>query len=70
MISKNSSVIILGIHDGHNGGAALIKDGEVLPAINEERLNNIKNYSGVPAQAIKKVFDNISPTLTYYYIFA
>lgn len=57
MISRNSSVIILGIHDGHNAGAALIKDGEVLAAINEERLNNIKNYSGVPALAMKKVFE-------------
>lgn len=60
---KNSSVIILGIHDGHNGGAALIKDGEVLAAINEERLNNIKNFSGAPALAIKKVFEivKVSP---------
>lgn len=57
MVSKNTSVIVLGIHDGHNAGAALIKDGEVLAAINEERLNNIKNYSGVPVLAIKKVFD-------------
>lgn len=57
MISKNPSVIILGIHDGHNAGAALIRDGEVLAAINEERLNNIKNFSGVPALAIKKIFE-------------
>ena len=57
MISKNTSVIVLGIHDGHNAGAALIKDGEVVAAINEERLNNVKNYSGVPVQAIKKVFE-------------
>lgn len=57
MISKKLSVIILGIHDGHNAGAALIKDGEVLAAINEERLTNIKNYSGAPVLAIKKVFD-------------
>lgn len=57
MNSKNTSVIILGIHDGHNAGAALIRDGEVLAAINEERLNNIKNYSGIPELAIKKVFE-------------
>jgi len=57
MVSKNNPVIILGIHDGHNAGVALIKDGEVLAAINEERLNNIKNYSGVPALAMKKVFE-------------
>lgn len=54
---QNKPVIILGIHDGHNSGAALIKDGQVLAAINEERLNNVKNYSGAPVLAIKKVFE-------------
>lgn len=54
---RNDPVTILGIHDGHNSGAALIKDGKVLAAINEERLNNIKNYSGTPVLAIKKVFE-------------
>ncbi|MCL5069928.1 MAG: hypothetical protein M1308_03405 [Actinobacteria bacterium] len=60
---KKTSVTILGIHDGHNAGVALIQDGTVLAAINEERLNNIKNYSGTPILAIKKVFEiaNISP---------
>ena len=41
-------VIILGIHDGHNAGAALIKNGSVAAAIQEERLTNIKNHSGTP----------------------
>lgn len=54
---NNASVTILGIHDGHNSGVALIQDGKVLAAINEERLNNIKNYSGAPILAIKKVFE-------------
>ncbi len=49
-------VVVLGIHDGHNAGAALIKNSSVSAAINEERLNNIKNYSGHPLQSIKKVF--------------
>jgi len=48
-------VVVLGIHDGHNAGAALIKNGAVLAALNEERLNNIKNFSGPPLGAIKKV---------------
>ena len=58
-----SSCIVLGIHDGHNAGAALVKDGNVLAAISEERLNNIKNFSGPPLLAIKKVFEisNIEP---------
>lgn len=54
---KKLTVTILGIHDGHNAGAALIRDGKVLAAISEERLNNIKNFSGVPSLAIKKVLE-------------
>jgi carbamoyltransferase len=51
------SVTVLGIHDGHNAGAVLVRDGRVLAAIQEERLVNIKNYSGVPVLAISTVFD-------------
>ena len=32
-------VVVLGIHDGHEASAALIKNGEVIAAIAEERLN-------------------------------
>jgi len=49
------SIHVLGIHDGHNAGAALIRDGRVIAAISEERLNNIKNFVGVPRLAIRKV---------------
>jgi carbamoyltransferase len=57
-------VLVLGIHDGHNAGAALLKNGIVLAAINEERINNIKNYSGPPLASIKKVFQiaKVDPT--------
>ncbi len=48
---------MLGVHDGHNAGAALVQNGTVIAAISEERLNNIKNYSGVPIQAVQKVFE-------------
>jgi len=55
---------VLGIHDGHNAGAALICNGTVVAAINEERLNNLKNYAGTPILSIKKVFEiaNASPS--------
>lgn len=52
----NRSITVLGIHDGHGAGAALIQNGMVISAIQEERLNNIKNYSGVPVGAIPEVF--------------
>jgi carbamoyltransferase len=51
-----ASVTTLGINDGHNAGAALVRDGQVVAAIQEERLVNIKNYSGVPHKSIAEVF--------------
>lgn len=51
------SVIVLGIHDGHNAGVALLKDGKIAAAIQEERLNNIKNWSGPPIASMRKVFE-------------
>jgi carbamoyltransferase len=50
-------MLVLGINDGHNSGAALLEDGKVAAAITEERLVNIKNYSGIPEISIKKVFE-------------
>ena len=51
-----TSIVTLGINDGHTSGAALVRDGQVVAAIQEERLVNIKNYSGVPHNAIAEVF--------------
>jgi len=49
-------VVTLGINDGHNAGAALIRNGQVAAAVQEERLVNEKNYSGVPRRAVRDVF--------------
>lgn len=46
---------ILGIHDGHNASAALLVDGRVVAAVQEERVVRIKNWSGFPTQAIRQV---------------
>ncbi len=46
---------ILGIHDGHNATAALLKDGKVVAAIQEERVCRVKNKGGVPHGAIQEV---------------
>ena len=50
-------MIILGVHDGHDAGASIIKDGKIIAAVNEERLNRIKLYTGIPFLAIEKVLD-------------
>ena len=48
--------MILGIHDGHDAGAALI-DGDRIFAVNEERLNRVKKYRGFPALSVRKVLE-------------
>ncbi len=46
---------LLGIHDGHNASAALMKDGEIIDAIQEERFNKIKNFGGFPENSISYI---------------
>ena len=47
---------ILGIHDSpFDSGATLIRDGEILAAISEERLTRIKHCGGFPWQSIREV---------------
>lgn len=41
----------LGIHDGHNASAALIRDGRLELALQEERLTRVKNQGDAPAGA-------------------
>jgi len=55
-------MIILGIHDGHNSAACLMKDGKILAAIQEERIQYQKNYPGFPYKAIEWAlsYSNIS----------
>ncbi len=48
---------VLGIHDGHNAAAALIEDGRMVAAIQEERFNRVKNWSGFPELAARKILE-------------
>ncbi len=50
-------VLVLGINDGHDAGAALVKNGQVVAAVQEERLNNIKHFGGLPEKALLEVFN-------------
>lgn len=49
---------VLGIHDGHNAAAALLVDGRIVGALQEERLVRIKNQGGVPQRAIRNLMEN------------
>lgn len=44
---------ILGIHIGHDAGAALVREGRVVAAVNEERFNKIKHYAELPWASVR-----------------
>ena len=46
---------ILGIHDGHNCGATLLHDGDIVASVSEERLTRVKNEVGYPRRSIDEV---------------
>jgi carbamoyltransferase len=55
---------VFGIHDGHNASVALLQDGRVTWALQEERLNRVKNYDGFPTLAVKECLksNGLSPS--------
>jgi carbamoyltransferase len=53
-----NSTYVLGLNTFHaDSSAALLKDGELIAAVAEERLNRVKHFAGFPALAIKEVLD-------------
>src|SRR3989344_4523217 len=59
-------MIILGIHfeTSHDSGAAIIKDGQILFAANEERFSRVKGDSSAPIKSIEEAlkFTKIKPS--------
>jgi len=45
----------LSFSNEHEAGAAIIKDGKIISAINEERLTRVKNQGGFPQKSIDEV---------------
>ena len=48
---------ILAMQDGYNASASLMVDGVIVLAVQEERFNEIKNYTGYPYQSIKYILE-------------
>jgi carbamoyltransferase len=49
---------ILGLNSFHaDASAVLLRDGELVAAVAEERLNRVKHFAGFPARAVKEVLD-------------
>jgi len=52
--------VFLGIHDGHNASAALVRNGRLELALQEERLSRIKNQGDAPFGAVSIARDAAS----------
>ena len=58
-------MIILGINAYHaNSSAAIVVDGRLLAAVEEERLNRVKYAAGLPARAIQYCLDQAGAKLS------
>lgn len=44
---------IIGVHDGHNAAASIVADGQLIFAIQEERLVGEKNFYGFPSRSVQ-----------------
>lgn len=52
---------ILGIHNGHDASVALIRDGEIIYYVQEERLNGIKHFgAALPLRALDLCFETLN----------
>lgn len=48
---------ILGVSTTHDSGATLVRDGEIVAAVNEERFNRTKHYGYLPFESIQYCLD-------------
>ena len=48
---------ILGVSDHHNASVALLNEGRIVGALQEERLSRDKNFWGFPSKAIKSILE-------------
>ncbi|HTB15119.1 MAG TPA: carbamoyltransferase C-terminal domain-containing protein [Bryobacteraceae bacterium] len=52
--------VFVGIHDGHNASVAVVRDGRIELALQEERLTRIKNQGDAPARAARLAFQMLN----------
>ena len=50
----------LGIHVGHNASAALMVNGKIVHALQEERFTNQKNFTGFPEKSLRYLAEYIN----------
>ncbi len=62
MYRGDEKVYILSIHNGHDSSVALVKDGCIVSAVQEERFTRVKNDSSFPVKSIKYTLENAGIT--------
>jgi carbamoyltransferase len=50
--AQNTSNTVIGIHDGHNASVAVVRNGRVEFALQEERITRVKNQGDAPRKAL------------------
>jgi carbamoyltransferase len=56
-------VYVLGINQVHDAAAALVRDGEIVAFVEEERLSRVKHDGAFPARAVQSCLDMAGITL-------
>jgi carbamoyltransferase len=46
---------VVGVHNGHNAAAAVVQDGALAFALQEERLTRVKNQGGLPKLTLQRI---------------
>ena len=54
-VANGQPQTVLGLSDSHDAGAAVVRDGQVLAAVSEERLNRRKCWGGIPLESVRLV---------------
>jgi len=57
-------VIVLGINNMHDASAAIVIDGKVIAAAEEERFTRIKHQIGFPANAVRYCLEEAGVTVS------
>ena len=49
----SKDLLFIGIHNGHNSSAAVLKNSKIEFATQEERYTRVKNQGGLPLKTLK-----------------
>lgn len=63
-------MIIVGLHNDEDASVSLLKDGKVVEAVGEERLNREKLYQGLPRKSLELVLSRANHTIEDVDVFA